>query len=112
MFGSLSIRTRLILSFSVLLCLLLAVAAVSLQRFQTLTDKTGMLIDEEVRRVFLAQSANQHAQAAAICLLKILQTPEREKRVPLYAEMDADNAAAQVAIAELGRNMAKPTVQA
>ena len=112
MFGSLSIRTRLILSFSVLLCLLLAVAAVSLQRFQTLTDKTGMLIDDEVRRVFLAQSANQHAQAAAICLLKILQTPEREKRVPLYAEMDADNAAAQVAIAELGRNMAMPAVQA
>ena len=111
MFGSLSIRARLILSFTFLLCLLLAVAAVSLQRFQALTDKTGMLIDEEVRRVFLAQSANQHAQAAAICLLKILQTPEREQRVPLYAEMDADNAAAQLAVTELGRNVSQPSVQ-
>jgi diguanylate cyclase (GGDEF)-like protein len=111
MFGSLSIRARLILSFTFLLCLLLAVAAVSLQRFQALTDKTGMLIDEEVRRVFLAQSANQHAQAAAICLLKILQTQDREKRVPLYAEMDADNAAAQLAVTELGRNIAMPSVR-
>lgn len=112
MFDSLSIRGRLILSFSVLLLLLLAVAAVSLQRFQVLTDKTGMLIDEEVRRVILAQSANQHAQAAAICLLKILQTPEREKRVPLYAEMDADNAAAQQAVAELGSKALMPAIQA
>jgi diguanylate cyclase (GGDEF)-like protein len=111
MFSSLSIRARLILSFSVLLCLLLAVASVSLQRFQVLTDKTGELIDEEVRRVFLAQNANQHAQAAAIYLLKILQTPEREKRVPLYAEMDADNAASESAITELSRGVVVPAVK-
>ena len=88
MFRSLSIRVRLILSFTALLFLLLAVAAVSLQRFQTLTGKTTSLIDDDVRLVFLAQRANQHAQAAAISLLKLLQTPERDLRVPLYAEMD------------------------
>ena len=90
MFRSLSIRIRLILSFTALLCLLLAVAAVSLQRFQSLTDKTTTLIDDDVRLVFLAQRANQRAQAAAICLLKLLQTPERDQRVPIYAEMDTD----------------------
>lgn len=111
MFGSLSIRARLILSFSVLLCLLGAVAAVSLQRFQALTERTGALIDDEVRRVFLAQHANQHAQAAAICLLKILQTADRDKRIPLYAEMDADNEASELAIAELGRNLGMRSMQ-
>lgn len=112
MFGSLSIRSRLILSFSVLLCLLLAVAAVSLQRFHDLTDKTDILINEEVRRVFLAQNANQHAQAAAIGLLKILQAHQREERVRLYTEMDADNTATHLAVTELGRNVALPAVQA
>ncbi len=90
MFSSLSIRIRLILSFTALLCLLLAVAAVSLQRFQSLTEKTGILIDNDVRLVFLVQRANQRAQAAAICLLRLLQTPGRDQRVPIYAEMDAD----------------------
>lgn len=111
MSAALSIRGRLVLSFSVLLCLLLAVAAVSLQRFQALTDRTSTLIDDEVRQVFLAQRADHHAQAAAICLLNILQTPARDQRVPLYAAMDADNEAVAQAVAALGRNAATPALE-
>ncbi len=112
MFGSMSIRTRLVFSFAVLLGLLLAVAAVSLQRFEVLTSTTQRIVDYEVKRVFLAQRANQHAQAAAICLLNLLQTPEREKRKPLYASMDAELAASDMAVGDLGMTLVTPEVRA
>ncbi len=112
MFGSMSIRARLILSFSVLLALILAVTAMSLQRFEGLTDKTQEIVDYQAYRVFLAQRANSHAQAAAINLLNLLQTSEREKRVPLYAAMDAEIAASDTAVTELGKTMLTADIQA
>ncbi|MCF8178726.1 MAG: EAL domain-containing protein [Sulfuritalea sp.] len=107
-----SIRARLVLSFSVLLGLLFAVTTVSLQRFEGLTAKTQEIVDYQAYRVFLAQRANRHAQTAAIYLLNLLQTPDREKRVPLYAAMDAEIAASDVAVSELGKTMLPPEVQA
>lgn len=100
------------LAFAVLLGLLFAVAAVSLQRLEGLTAKTQEIVDYQARRVFLAQRVNQHALAASISLLKLLQTPERDKRVPLYAAMDADIAASDQAASELGDTMLSADVQA
>lgn len=98
-----SIRARLILAFSVLLGLLLAVAAVSLQRLEGLTATTQEIVNIQARRVFFAQSMNLHAQAAAIDLLKLLQTPERDQRVPLYATMDEEMAASAKAVHDLAQ---------
>ncbi|MBI5789947.1 MAG: EAL domain-containing protein [Rhodocyclales bacterium] len=97
-----SIRARLALAFALLLCLALTVAVVTLGRLDDLTAKSRELVDHQARRVLLAQQVNQHAQAAAIGLLKLLQTSRREDRVPLYAAMDADLAASDRAVRELG----------
>jgi diguanylate cyclase (GGDEF)-like protein len=105
--GAISIRARLVIGFAVLLGLLFAVAAVPLQRLEDLTARTRDIVDRQARLVILSQRANQHAQAAAIGLLNLMQTPEREARVPQYAAMDAEIAAADVAVA--GLEMALPT---
>lgn len=110
--NTLSIRARLNFSFMVLLGLLLAVAAVSLQRLEGLTSKTQEIVDYQVRRVLLAQRFNQQAQAAAISLLNLLQTVERDKRVPLYAAMDEAIAASDKAVSDLGQTRLTPDVQA
>ena len=101
-FGSMRIGPRLALSFSVLLGLLFAVAAVSLQRLDGLSQVTQGIVEVQAKRVFLAYEANHHGQSAANCLLKLLQTKERERRTVLYAEMDAELAASDEAVAKLG----------
>ncbi|MBI5109824.1 MAG: EAL domain-containing protein [Rhodocyclales bacterium] len=103
-----SIRARLALAFALLLGLMFAVAAVTLARLDGLTAKSRELVDHQARRVRLAQQVNQQAQAAAIGLLKLLQTPRREDRVPLYAAMDANLAASDRAVRELGDGLLAP----
>lgn len=100
--SSMRIGSRLAVSFSLLLGLLFAVAAVSLYRFEGLAKVTEAIVDIQAKRVFLAYEANHHGQAAANCLLKLLQTTVRERRVLLYAEMDAELAAADEAVDKLG----------
>lgn len=112
MFDAVSIRSRLILSFLVLLGLLLTVAAVSMQRLEGLTTTTQGIVNVRVRQAFLAQRFNQHAQAAAISLLNLLQTGERDKRVPLYAAMDEAMAESDTAASDLARTGLTPTFRA
>lgn len=107
-----SIRSRLFLAFSVLLGLLVAVAAVSLQRIDTLTSTTEQLVNFQARRVFIAQSMTQHAQSAAGSLLNLLQTSVRDNRVPLYTAMDEQLAASSTAVTELGQTKPDPEIQA
>lgn len=101
--STLSIRTRLILAFSLMLALLVTVAAVALQRFDALSASMNHFVDHQARISFLAQRANQHAQHAAMYLLRLLQTPDREQRVPLYLAMDAALAKSDAAIGGLER---------
>lgn len=101
MLRSIRIGSRLAISFAALLGLLLVVAAVSLLRLSALTTVTQTIVDVQVRRVDLAHEANQHAQSAATHLLQLLQTADREKRIPLYAAMDAEIAALDAAIAKI-----------
>jgi diguanylate cyclase (GGDEF)-like protein len=112
MLSTLSIRSRLFLAFFVLLGLLFAVAAVALQRIDALTATTQQLVNFQARRVFIAQSMNQHAQSAAVNLLKLLQTSARDNRVPLYAAMDDEMAASGNAVKELGQTKPEPEIQA
>lgn len=112
MFSGISIRARLFLAFSVLLALLFAVAAVSLQRIDALTVTTQQLVNFQARRVFIAQSMTQHAQSAAMNLLHLLQTTARDNRVPLYAAMDEQLAASSSAVKELGLTEPEPEIQA
>jgi len=112
MHGARSIRSRLVLGFAVLLGLLFAVAAVPLQRLEDLTARTKAIVDHEARLVILSQRANQHAQAAAIDLLNLMQTAQRDARVPLYAAMDAELAAADMAVADLEMASLTPAIRA
>ncbi|MBE0475401.1 MAG: diguanylate cyclase [Rhodoferax sp.] len=106
-----SIRARLILAFSVLLGLLFAVAAVSLQRLEGLTNTTQEIVNYQARHVFIAQSMNQHAQAAAMKLLQLLHTPARDNRVPLYLAMDEEMAASGLAANALAQTGLAPDNQ-
>ncbi|OIQ87086.1 cyclic di-GMP phosphodiesterase Gmr [mine drainage metagenome] len=103
--GLMKIGTRLTVSFAVLLCLLIAVSTVSLSRFDGLAAVTRTIVEVQVRRAFLAQEANLHAQAAANSLLKLLQTPDRERRVRLYAQMDAELASSDAAVTEVAKTL-------
>lgn len=98
-----SIRSRLILAFALVLSLLLSVSAVALHHFGALTASMHNFVDHQARLSFLAQRANQHAQDAALQLLRLLQTTTREQRVPLYAAMDAALARSDAAIGGLER---------
>jgi len=112
MFSGISIRARLFLAFSVLLALLFAVAAVSLQRIDSLTHSTQQLVNIQSRRVFISQSMTQHAQSAAMNLLNLLQSRTRDSRIPLYAAMDEELAASNGAVKALGQTEPEPEIQA
>ncbi|MBI5898464.1 MAG: EAL domain-containing protein [Rhodocyclales bacterium] len=107
-----SIRARLALAFALLLGLSLALAALALGRLDDLTTKSREMVDRQAQRALLAQQANRHAQAAAIGLLSLLQTPRREDRVPLYAAMDAELAASDRGVRALGEGAADSGEQA
>lgn len=64
------------------------VSVLALFRFEALTDSMHAIVDEQVSRVTLAEQVTMESQNAAIQLLRLLQTPERDQRIPLYAEMD------------------------
>lgn len=96
-----SLRSRLILAFSVMLALLLTVSTVALNRFETLTASMHEFVDHQARLAYLAQRANQHAQSASVHLLRLLQIPDRERRVPLYSAMDSALADSDAAIGDL-----------
>lgn len=96
-----SIRTRLIVAFSILLILLGLVAGIALQHIETLTSEMRNFVDQQARVALLAQEANQQAQQAAIQLLRLLQTSDKESRIPLYHAMDEAMAASVAAIDKL-----------
>ncbi len=60
----------------------------------------------------LASFLKAAAWVAAIDLLNLMQTAEREMRVPLYAAMDAEIAAGDAAVAELGKASLAPALRA
>ena len=99
--ADISIRTRLALAVALLLALLVVVATISFNGFQALSHSAHDLVDRKARHSFLADRANQHAQAAANHLLRLLLTEQRDMRVPLYAVMDEELRAADQTLIQL-----------
>jgi len=95
------IGIRLGAAFTVLLMLLLVVAAFALQQMKLQTATTSVIVDEQSLRVSLAEELQRHAQGAALPLLQLLVTQERAQRVPLYKQMDDANNAADNALSQL-----------
>jgi len=98
---NLRIGSRLAAAFTLLLLFLLAVAAFALVQMEKQSEVTRVIVDEQALRVSLAEALQRHAQAAALPLLQLLVTPERDKRIPLYKQMDDENAAADNALDQL-----------
>jgi len=90
--SNVKIGARLGLSFSALLVLLIIIAGLALVRMANFSDATRKFVDEDVSRVMHASDVTIQAQAAALNLLQILSTSEREKRIGLYKTMDGHNA--------------------
>jgi methyl-accepting chemotaxis protein len=103
------IGSRLTAAFTVILLLLLAVAAFALTQMNRQSAVTRSIVDEQSLRVSLAEELQRHAQGAALPLLQLLVTHDREQRVPLYAKMDAANAAADATLAKLIQASPKDT---
>lgn len=100
----LKIGSRLAFCFSIILILLIVISVVSLARINSLSEASRQFIEEDVNQVTLAAEINIQAQAAALNLLQILLTADRENRVPLYKAMDTHNAALEKLINALDRN--------
>ncbi len=85
------IGTRLGISFSIILALMLVIALLALTRLNSLSESSSKFVNEDVARVMHASEINIQAQAAALSLLQILTTTDRQARIKLYAQMDDYN---------------------
>ncbi len=101
-FRNVRIGTRLFASFMVLLALSLLISFVSLVQLESLRTVTQNIVDLRVRLVTLSNEANHHGLQAANYLLQLLQTEEREERIPLYAMMDKELADLGRAVSDIG----------
>ncbi len=108
---NLRIGSRLAIAFVLILSLLLAVVALALVEMQHESAVTQQIVHEQSLRLSLAESLQRHAQGAALPLLQLLVTHERDQRVPLYGRMDAENAAADEAMAALVKASPGATVE-
>ncbi|MCX7176173.1 MAG: methyl-accepting chemotaxis protein [Proteobacteria bacterium] len=98
---NLRIGTRLTVAFTLLLLMLIAVAAFALAQMERQSSVTRVIVDEQSQRVSLAEELQHHAQGAALPLLQLLVTQDRDQRIPLYKQMDDANNAADDALAKL-----------
>lgn len=105
--GSLKIGQRLALAFALLLVLLSIVATFALFQFTHMWTVTQSIVDDQVKRVILAQEANAHAQSTARYLLELLHTPDRANRLPLYAKMDDERNLMESKVDSLGANLSE-----
>jgi len=90
--SKLKIGLRLAVCFSIILVLLIIISAVALSRISSMSNASQRFINEDVKQVQLSSEINIQARAAAMGLLQILLTTERENRIPLYKAMDISNA--------------------
>lgn len=95
------IRSRLTLSYVVLLVFLAAIAAVAASRLTMLAGTTRTLVEEDSRRTALANAINIHAESAAGRLLLLFILEARDQRVEMYKEIDRHNADINDALTEL-----------
>lgn len=102
------IGSRLALAFAILLALLLLVAGLALSQMQQQQAVTRQIVDQQAERLSLAEDIQRHAQGAALPLLQLLLTKEQAQRVPLYKQMDDENAAVDQSMAKLVKSDEEP----
>lgn len=95
------IRSRLTLSYAILLGFLAAVLVVAATKLDKVAETTQLLVEEDARRTELAQAINLHAESAAGRLLLLFILEEREQRVGIYQEIDQHNASIDQALEAL-----------
>jgi len=88
-----TIGSRLGIAFSLVLLIATTVAYVSQDQVSRLSLATRDVVARQSARAEMAQAMDIHGQRAASLLLLLLQTPARDRRVPLYGAMDAEVAA-------------------
>jgi methyl-accepting chemotaxis protein len=98
------IGTRLVVCFSIIFVFLISISMVSISRMNALAETSRAFIDEDVKQVLIASDINIQAEAAALALLQILLTEDREQRTPLYKKMDSHNAAINRLMNELSES--------
>lgn len=86
--GQLSLRNRLILAFFTLVAVMSFSTYLSISFFSDASQEMRIMVEDQTRRAILAQRAGQKVQFATNQLLLLLQTEEREERIPLYKGMD------------------------
>lgn len=91
-----------------LLAALVAAAVWAVVPMLSAGSASGTLLETQARRVAVAEALQRHAQAAAVPLVQLLVSPDREMRVPLYKKIDEENAAADLALSELSSMMSTP----
>lgn len=97
----LTIGRRLSLAFFVLLAFLIGIAFFAYTQLSKQAAITRVIVEQQTMRVTQAEALQQHAKGAALHLLQLLLTPGRDERVPIYAQMDKANSAADEALASL-----------
>lgn len=91
MLSNMRIGMRLGLSFLLLLSLLAIIVLVTLGRMSALSSANETIVKREVSNLVMASKINAQSQTAAIKLLMILSTTDRNTRIPLYKELDRHN---------------------
>ncbi|WP_086933527.1 methyl-accepting chemotaxis protein [Agarilytica rhodophyticola] len=104
MLSQFRIGTRLGLSFATVLVLLVMIVFVATSRISTLNSTNERLVNQELADLAAASAINMEAGAAALKLLIILATSEREARIPVYKKMDQHNNNVDVLIDKLQSN--------
>jgi len=86
-----SIGRRLIVCFGFLVCLLVGVLFLTGQAIQALSKQNRHIANVELPQFIEVASLKGYAEDAAIHLLMLLFTQERDQRVDLYAAIDHNN---------------------
>ncbi|HCZ9271447.1 TPA: methyl-accepting chemotaxis protein [Vibrio alginolyticus] len=95
------IRSRLSLSYAVLLVFLAAIAVVAALRLENLAANTLTLVEKDSRRAELTHAINLHSESAAGRLLLLFILNERDQRVNMYKDIDRHNASINSALEAL-----------
>lgn len=86
------IRTRLNFCFTFILTFLVSISLLAIHNLQRSSSFSETLMSENVVQSNLTAQIQSLSQEAAITLLLIFNTKEREDRIALYKEMDIKNA--------------------
>jgi methyl-accepting chemotaxis protein len=85
------IRSRLTISYGVLLLFIVATLAVAVVRFDQVSRQIDELVNQDAALVEQASVINLNAESVASRLLLLFILEDREQRMALYREMDSRN---------------------